>query len=77
MASQLEGKLLLIHGTADRLTDVEASREFATAAGDHCTLRLFEGLYHEPHNEPEKADVFECVIDWIEGRAGLLGAGSR
>ena len=65
-AHTLSVPLLLMHGTGDRLTDVEASRTFAAAAGDLCTLRLFDGLYHEPHNEPEKADVFECVFDWID-----------
>jgi acylglycerol lipase len=61
--------LLLMHGTGDRLTDPEASRCFAAAAGDLCTLQLFEGLYHELHNEPEQTDVLGCVFDWIDGRA--------
>ncbi len=76
-AGRLAVPLLLMHGTGDRLTDVEASRRFADAAGDLCTLRLFEGLYHEPHNEPEKAEVFQCVFDWIEDQLGLLSDGSR
>lgn len=67
-AGTLSVPLLLMHGTGDRLTDVDASRGFAAAAGDLCTLRLFEGLYHEPHNEPEKDEVFQCVFDWIDAR---------
>jgi len=76
-AHTLSVPLLLIHGTADRLTDVDASRAFAAAAGDLCTLQLLDGLYHEPHNEPEKADVFACVFDWIEEQVALVIAGSR
>lgn len=57
--------LLLIHGSADRLTSAEASREFAQQAPD-CTFELWPNLYHEPHNEPEQQQVFEFVIGWIE-----------
>lgn len=67
-AATLSIPLLLMHGTGDRLTSPEASRRFAADAGDLCTLRLFDGLYHELHNEPEKVDVFGCVFDWIDAR---------
>ncbi len=75
-AGTLSIPLLLMHGTGDRLTDVQASRQFAAAAGDACTLRLFEGLYHEPHNEPEKAEVFQCVFGWIDARLAGSQAGA-
>ena len=78
-AATLSTPLLLMHGTHDRLASPDASRIFAAAAGDHCTLRLFEGLYHELHNEPEQADVFRCVFDWIDARVavppGPVGSG--
>ena len=32
----------------------------------HPTLKLWDGLYHEIHNEPEKAAVFKLMIEWIE-----------
>jgi len=67
-AGTLSIPLLLMHGTGDRITDPQASRLFAAAAGELCTLQLFEGLYHEPHNEPEKTDVFRCVFEWIDAR---------
>jgi alpha-beta hydrolase superfamily lysophospholipase len=56
--------LLLMHGTADRLTSHQASQEFAAKA-PNCTLKLWEGLYHETHNEPEKDEVIGFVIDWM------------
>lgn len=65
-ASTLSLPMLLMHGTADRLTDADASRRFATAAGDLCTLRLFDGLFHELHNEREQAEVLQCASDWID-----------
>ncbi len=66
-AGDLGLPLLLMHGSADRITSHEASREFAEKAGGICTLKIWDGLYHELHNEPEKQDVNDFVLDWISG----------
>jgi alpha-beta hydrolase superfamily lysophospholipase len=60
--------LLLMHGSADRLTSARASREFAARAGEGCTLKIWEGLFHELHNEPEKDRVMVYMIDWLNAR---------
>ena len=57
--------LLLVHGSADKITSAEASREFAEKAGENVTLKIWDGLYHETHNEPEKEDVFKELIVWL------------
>ncbi len=58
--------LLLMHGEADRITSAEASRRFAAAVPQkRCTLRLWPGLYHEIHNEPEKEEVLQTLLDWL------------
>lgn len=57
--------LLLMHGSADRLTSFQASREFALRAGERCTLKIWEGFYHELHNEPEKEEVLTFIIEWM------------
>ena len=67
-AAEFPVPLLLMHGTADRLTSFEASQEFASQA-PNCTLKLWEALYHETHNEPEKEQVIGFVIDWLGGQA--------
>lgn len=59
--------LLLMHGSADRITDFRASEEFAATAGGGCTLEIWDGLYHEIHNEPEKERVFSRITEWLEG----------
>ena len=64
-AGQFPLPLLLMHGTADRLTSHEASREFAANA-PNCTLKLWDGLYHETHNEPEKEEVIGIIIEWLQ-----------
>ena len=60
--------LLLMHGSADRLTSFQASREFAERAGKKVTWRAWDGWYHEIHNEPEKAKVLKVMIDWMDQR---------
>ena len=41
-AHALSVPLLLMHSEADRITSCSASRRFATAAGDNCTLKTWE-----------------------------------
>jgi acylglycerol lipase len=46
------------------LTSPEASREFA-AKSDMVELKIWDGGYHELHNEPFKEEVFKYIINWI------------
>jgi alpha-beta hydrolase superfamily lysophospholipase len=67
-ARELSIPLLLMHGTADQLTYPSGSEEFAKLAGEtnkDVTLKLWEGLYHEVHNEPEQDEVFKFMIEWL------------
>lgn len=63
--------LLLIHGTADEWTIPAASREFAERVSGDVTLYEYEGLYHEPHHEPEKEQIFADIMEWLESRVDL------
>ena len=65
-AASLKVPTLLMHGSADRLTSMQASQEFAAKAGSIVTLRIWDGLYHELHNEPEKADVIQVMTAWLD-----------
>ncbi len=68
-APQLRIPLLLLHGSEDRLSDASASREFFNAAGvEDKTLKIYDGYYHELHNEPEKMEVLETITSWISER---------
>jgi alpha-beta hydrolase superfamily lysophospholipase len=60
--------LLLMHGGADRITSAQATQEFAARAGDCCTLKIWDGFYHEIHNEPEKEQVFAYLLGWLESK---------
>ncbi|WP_137723116.1 alpha/beta hydrolase [Prescottella subtropica] len=62
---------LVLHGTADRLVDVSGSRMISARAGStDLTLKLYDGLYHEVFNEPERETVIGDVVDWLTPRLG-------
>ena len=59
--------LLVLHGTADRLVPPAASEVVRAHAGSpDLTVRTYEGLFHEPHNEPEKDEVLADVVAWLD-----------
>lgn len=61
--------VLVMHGTDDRLADVEGSRELeATASNADVTAHYYEGLYHEIFNEPEQGDVLNDLVTWLDAR---------
>jgi alpha-beta hydrolase superfamily lysophospholipase len=68
-ASEMAYSLLIYHGTKDRLTSYEGSKEFASKVNPQLvTWRSWEGLFHEMHNEPEKAEVMQMLLEWIKER---------
>ena len=59
--------LLLMHGTEDKLSYSRCSEKIASLMKQGvCTLRLWPGLTHEIHNEPEKDEVFEFLIKYLD-----------
>lgn len=61
--------LLIMHGKADRLTYPSGSEDFASLAREKnrdVTLKLWDGMLHEIHNEPEKAEVIRFMIGWLD-----------
>ena len=65
-ASEFSLPLLLMHGRDDKIISVEASREFVNRINKKCTFKIWDGFYHEIHNEPEKEKVFKFLIDWLD-----------
>ena len=57
---------LAIHGADDSLVPPSASASLAGVPG--VERKLFPGLRHELHNEPEQREVLEFVARWIEDR---------
>jgi alpha-beta hydrolase superfamily lysophospholipase len=65
-ATHLKIPLLLLHGTADRITSFDASQEFSKACTNRQTFISKQGLFHELHNEPSKQEVIAEIIDWTK-----------
>ncbi len=60
--------LLIIHGQADTLTVPSASKTFTDNVTGDVTLLEYEGMFHEPHNEPEQEEVMGEVLAWMKPR---------
>ena len=66
-ASELNIPTLILHGSDDKLTSPEGSREFAGKTG-MAELKIWDGGYHELHNEPFNNEVFAFILNWINGK---------
>lgn len=66
-ASSLDVPLLLMHGTDDLICSPEASKEFASKT-DKAELKLWEGGFHEIHNEPFREEVINYTLEWVSSR---------
>jgi alpha-beta hydrolase superfamily lysophospholipase len=67
-AAELRAPLLILHGSADRLSPPEGSRAFF----DHVTLtdkerREYADFFHEPHNDTGWEQPMTDLADWLEG----------
>jgi alpha-beta hydrolase superfamily lysophospholipase len=67
-AAEFSLPLLLVHGKEDAVAFPSGSIEFAALLKEKCTLLLWDGLYHEVHNEPEKAKVLNVMTLWMDAR---------
>lgn len=69
-ASQITTPLLVMHGTADKLASVDATKRlFEHIGSSDKELVIYPGFYHELFNEPEKLDVFARVTEWLDKRS--------
>jgi alpha-beta hydrolase superfamily lysophospholipase len=64
--TELALPLLIYCGSQDRIVSADACREFAAKVKGDCTIKIWEGLYHECHNEPQKAEVLAFVMKWLK-----------
>jgi len=62
--SRLRRPTLVIHGAEDPLVPPHASAPLA--ALENVERKLFPGLRHETHNEPERDEVLGFVAGWLE-----------
>ena len=66
---QIKLPVLIMHGTADRLSDPEGSQILCNRVGSSDkTLKLYDGFYHEIFNEPGHKQVLADTEAWIAAR---------
>lgn len=61
--------LLICHGTADGLTEHDASKEFFDKVQiKDKDFKVWPDFYHELHNEPEddRKEVIAYYVNWIK-----------
>jgi len=58
--------LLIMQGTADRYVDPEVNIAFARRMTGDVTLKVWEGLGHELHNELRRDEVLRCALTWLD-----------
>lgn len=64
--------LLMLLGDGDRITSMDASRDFFEHYGaEDKDCITYPGLYHELFNEPEKDQVFHDVVEWLKREASF------
>jgi alpha-beta hydrolase superfamily lysophospholipase len=73
--SRLRLPVLAVQGTVDLLVDPGSARWVDSHVGstDH-TLHIYEGLYHEVFNEPERDAVLDDVAAWLDAHAAAAAA---
>jgi len=58
---------MVLHGTADLVTDPLASQDlYNEAASRHKDLRLYEGFLHDLLFEPERDEIAADIIEWMD-----------
>jgi alpha-beta hydrolase superfamily lysophospholipase len=69
-AGELKLPLLILHGAEDKIVPPSGSKLIAERAGSpDKALKLYPGLRHEVHNEPEKDVVIGDVVAWLDQRS--------
>lgn len=64
--SKIKLPVLIMHGSADQLSDPAGSKLLYERAGSKDkTLKLYDGFYHEIFNEPEHKQVMADVEAWL------------
>ena len=66
-AGQIELPIFIGHGTGDKIVNFIASERLHERIGSQDkTLKLYPGFYHEILNEPEREQVMQDMLDWLD-----------
>jgi alpha-beta hydrolase superfamily lysophospholipase len=69
-APSIATPMLIMHGAADALAKPDGAKAlYERIASSDKTLKLYDGLYHEILNEPEKDQVIADILAWLDARS--------
>lgn len=64
--SEIKLPILILHGSSDRLASPQGSKLlYERVSSTDKTLKIYDGLYHEVFNEPEREQVMQDVEQWL------------
>jgi alpha-beta hydrolase superfamily lysophospholipase len=65
--SKIKLPILILQGSEDTLVDPEGGQFlYDLVSSEDKTLKIYEGLYHEVFNEPEREQVLRDVQVWLD-----------
>ncbi|XP_027339898.1 uncharacterized protein LOC113853622 isoform X1 [Abrus precatorius] len=66
---KLRVPFLVLHGTADSVTDPAASKKlYEEASSTDKTIKLYDGFLHDLLFEPERDAIIQDIIQWLNRR---------
>ncbi|MFT3838729.1 MAG: alpha/beta hydrolase [Myxococcaceae bacterium] len=69
--SQLSVPFLVMHGSQDKATNIEGSQQlYESAKSTDKTFKKWEGTYHDLLHEPERDQVVQTTVEWVDARIG-------
>jgi alpha-beta hydrolase superfamily lysophospholipase len=70
-ADRLRAPLLVLFGEDDRVSDLEAGREFCARVGSaDKEFRVYPGMRHELLRESRREEVLGDLLDWMKAHVG-------
>lgn len=64
---KVEVPVLMLHGSADKLCDVQGAHQaYAEMIVSDKTVKVYDGLYHEVLNDPERDQVIADLVAWLD-----------
>lgn len=64
-AHQLKVPTLLLHGTGDKIIDHKATAAFSKNSNGVAEIKLFDGGYHELHNDLCRNEMLNDISNWL------------
>ena len=58
--------LLMMHGKDDKITSLKGTETFFKNAGGKNSIKIWDNMKHEIHNEVKKQEVLDKMLQWLD-----------